>query len=181
MPANSDLVASLISHCDAPLFSLSGRGVYALVVDAYDLDTFQAVIETSGEFHRFIIRVAGIDGPEMKDKNAIIKDWAVRGRNRMLSIIAPNAGIDVNGTYSRKDIRLKLREAKPIVFLNLGESDKYGRILADVRADEADTKTFQEILVDEGYCKPYGVNGNLTKDVWLEGHCGGALRRTNAN
>jgi endonuclease YncB( thermonuclease family) len=167
-PPSPELVSALTAHSDAPLFSLSGRSAYALVVDAYDIDTFQAVLQMESGFHRFIIRVAGIDGPEMTDKNPVIRDWAVRGRNRMLSLIAPG----IEAAHSRKDVRARLRERKPIVFLNLGEMDKYGRVLADVRASEDDTKTFQEMLIEEGFCKAYGLHNNLTKDAWTAEQCG---------
>lgn len=167
-PPSTELVSALTAHSDAPLFSLSGRNTYALVVDAYDIDTFQAVLQIEGGgFHRFIIRVAGIDGPEMTDKNPVIRDWAVRGRNRMLSLIAPG----IEAVQSRKDVRARLRERKPIVFLNLGEMDKYGRVLADVRACEDDPKTFQEVLIEEGFCKAYGLHNNLTKDAWTAEQC----------
>jgi len=171
-------IDELCAHCDAPEFTLTGRTVPALVVDCHDADTITAVIELDGGFHKFAIRVQGIDSPEMTDKDPVVKDWAVRARNRMLTLLeaaqssagTPGSRFQVEGTYNRKDIKQGLRAAKPVVCLNLGEADKFGRVLADVRYSP-DGPTLQETLIREGYCKPYGINGNLTKDVWKADQC----------
>lgn len=169
MPASSDIIKNLTQHKDAPQFSFDGINTWALVVDLHDLDTLQCVFCFSGVHHRFSIRVNGVDSPEMIDKNPVVKDWAVKARNRMLSLISPGS-FHVTGQYTRKDIKYILSRVTPVVFLNLYEFDKYGRILADVRS-EPDSPVLTECLLHEGYCKPYGICGNLTKSSWLPADC----------
>eukprot|EP00877_Chromochloris_zofingiensis_P001644 jgi/Chrzof1/11480/UNPLg00412.t1 len=167
----------LVVKFDAPMFSLAGKKAYARVTDAHDCDTFKAVFDMmgTGEYFKHIIRVAGVDSPEMTDKNATVKAWAIAARDRMLSLMAPGV-FHKDGRYSKKDIVQKLRDNSVVVWLHLQGGDKYNRQLASVYSSPESTTNFQQILIEDGYCKPYGVDGkSLTKDVWTPEQCNGAL------
>lgn len=153
----------------AKLFSLAGRETWARVVELYDADTMKVVFPfQTDDVHKIIVRVRGVDAPEIKSENETIKNWTIKARNRMLSLVAPGV-FEVDGTYSKKDIVRLLRENVAVVWLHLFETDKFGRTLGDLFYSPEDTnKTIQSICVDENFCKPYF---GKTKSLWNSDDC----------
>lgn len=150
------------------MFSLAGLECYARLVAAHDCDTAKMVLAfRDGAIHQIIVRVMGIDAAEMTSKDPVVKAWAVRARNRLLSLLAPGV-FTVDGTYSKKDIVRLLSENVALVWLKVGEQDKYGRVLSDLYYSPEDKETIQSILIKEGYAKPYF---GATKSQWVADDC----------
>lgn len=158
----------LSSHGDEmPLFSLAGTKVWCRLCACHDADTMQITFEIRGAVHKFIVRVMQVDSPEMTSKDPIVKAWVVKARNRMLSLLAPDA-FTLDGTYTKKDIIQKLRANVVVLWIDALHYDKYGRLLANLHFSPGDQITVQSILVDEGYCKYYDGG---TKSRWTAEDC----------
>lgn len=148
---------------DTPMFSWEGRCVKARVVDAHDADTCRVVFQSSpGTYAQFIIRLDGVDGPEICSHDPREVSAALRARNRFLSLIAPSA-FEREAAYSKKDVLRLLAESPALVYLYLGKGDKYGRTLARVFTDESATRCVNDVLRDEGLVHMYG---GKTKQPW---------------
>ena len=151
---------------DTPMFSWKGKCVKARVVDAHDVDTCRVVFQSSpGTYSQFIIRLDGIDGPEISSHDKRETDAAVQARNRLLSLIAPQA-FDRHKEYSKKEVLRLLAENPALVYLHLGAQDKYGRTLAHVFAtgEAAQSIAINQILIDEGLVHTYS---GKTKQPWV--------------
>lgn len=132
-------------------FSLSGRIVRARVVSIYDGDTITAIIELHpGYFCQFKFRMNGIDTPEIRSEN---KAMALKARDRVIYLIT---GQDVS-LFSHKTIKEFLNSNYFTVYIKCYHFEKYGRVLADVYTtpDTEMTKSINQILLEEGWAKPY--------------------------
>lgn len=168
---NKEQATELLSKFDnsTKLFSLAGLKTYARLVECFDGDTLKVVFPfQKDDVHKIIVRVNGIDSPEMKSKNAVVKAWAVKARNRLLSLVAPPGVFEVDGTYTKRDIIRLLKENVCIIWLHALDFDKFGRILADIYRSEDDTESVQSILIAENFCKPYS---GKTKSQWVADEC----------
>ena len=91
------------------LFSLQGKILPAKVVDLYDGDTATCCILLSDEICKFKMRLSGIDTPEIRpsksNPNRELEKKAARYvRNRVLDLVT-DQNIDLNKTYSKKEIK----------------------------------------------------------------------------
>ena len=120
-----------------PLYAYADNKTYGEakvleVTSVYDGDTFRANIEgfpaIIGE--RMAIRIAGIDTPEMRDKNPKVKELAQLAKQFTVK---------------------RLRDGKHIVLKNI-QRGKYFRIVADVYIDGV---SLGEGLIKAGLAKPY--------------------------
>ena len=126
-------------------FTLNGHKTYAKCVYVYDGDTIHAVFKlpNSAECHKWVIRLMGIDTPEMKSKNAVEKAKATETRD-----------------YLKKMILDK------IIILDCLEFDKYGRLLANIYLEGTPgEKSINQTLIDNGFAKAYDGG---TKEGWGE-------------
>jgi micrococcal nuclease len=126
-------------------FTLNGHKTYAKCVHVYDGDTIHAVFKlpNSAECHKWVIRLMGIDTPEMKSKNAVEKAKATETRD-----------------YLKKMILDK------IIVLDCLEFDKYGRLLANIYLEGTPgEKSINQTLINNGYAKAYDGG---TKEGWGE-------------
>jgi len=145
----------------APPFSLAGQVLPGLVVSCYDGDTLHVVLPVFGHFFRFPVRLDGIDTPEMKSKIAENKLRAIRARNRVLQLAG--LAVDMDEAYSKKDVEAMLARTRPVVVVECKEFDKYGRLLANVRAQHG-LPTFSEILLADKLAYTYGGATKLTEN-----------------
>jgi len=99
------------------------------VIKVYDGDTITVGAILLGKSYRFSVRLRGIDTPEMKGGSATEKAMAIKARDE-----------------------LSKRILNKIVHLKNLETEKYGRILADVYLEE---ECMNEWLIQEGYAKKY--------------------------
>lgn len=168
-----DEATKLLSGFDSKtkLFSLAGLKTWCRLVAAHDLDTISVVFPFQGrDVHKINCRVVGIDSPEMTSKDPVVKEWAIKARNRMLSLIAPGV-FQVDGNYAKKDIERLLAENVSMLYIHAHEYEKYGRLLVDLFLDAsaaARNETLQSICIKDGYAKPYG---GKTKSQWVPDDC----------
>ncbi|MCK5603005.1 thermonuclease family protein [Candidatus Pacearchaeota archaeon] len=123
------LLAPLYAYADSKTY---GEAIVTEVTSIYDGDTFRANIEgfpaIIGE--RMAIRIAGIDTPEMRDKDPKVKELAQQAKQFTVK---------------------RLREGKHIVLKNI-QRGKYFRIVADVYIDGV---SLADELIKTGLAKPY--------------------------
>lgn len=138
----------------APTFAL--RGVYTgRLVNVHDGDTFTCVIPLFDTFYKFSIRLAGIDTAEMTSKDPILKSKAVLARNRLFCLLT---GEHIDTLDWRKtDFDRYLENNYVTVMMNCKDTDKYGRILADV-------SNFSDVLVSDKLAYRYDGGTKLTDD-----------------
>jgi endonuclease YncB( thermonuclease family) len=134
-----------------PMFTLSGIKTIGRVVDIYDGDTMTCIFPIFGDnYFRFNLRLMGIDTPELKSKDTIIKEKALEARHKIMSVCCNNKynlGIDCK----RDDIRRYLEENEINVWIECLDFDKYGRILANIypkRDDNMEVNSLTKILLD---------------------------------
>jgi endonuclease YncB( thermonuclease family) len=170
---NREQATELLSKFDSTtkLFSLAGLKTYCQLVSLHDLDTISVVFPFQGrDVHKINCRVLGLDSAELTSKNPIVKAWAVKARNRMLSLIAPGV-FEVDGSYAKKDIKRLLAENVSMLYIHSYEYEKFGRLLVDLFLDESASdrgETLQAICIREGYAKPYD---GKTKSQWVPEDC----------
>ena len=170
---NREQATELLSKSDSTtkLFSLAGLKTYCRLVSLHDLDTISVVFPFQGrDVHKINCRVVGVDSPEMTSKDPIVKAWAVKARNRMLSLIAPGV-FEVDGSYAKKDIERLLAENVSMLYIHAYEYEKYGRLLVDLFLDDSVADrgdTLQAICIREGYAKSYY---GKTKSEWVPDDC----------
>jgi len=122
-------------------FSLNSYKTYAKCVSVYDGDTIHVVFKMpeTNKYHRWIIRMSGIDTPEIKTKNTAEKTKAIEVRD-----------------YLRNKILDK------IIILECLDFDKYGRLLGNIFIINENI-TLNQQLINNGMAKIY--NGG-TKEDW---------------
>tara|TARA_Y100000590_G_C15546892_1_gene949346 strand:+ start:101 stop:595 length:495 start_codon:yes stop_codon:yes gene_type:complete len=155
---------SLVKNNDIDQFSLNGRKVVAKVVDIYDADTCKIVFELDNKLVKFNCRLIGIDTPEMKPPKAnpnrdAEKKKAKQARNRMVQLCS-NVECKINIMYKKKQIKELLNKHTKLVEVNCHDFDKYGRLLIEI-SDLEDSKTFNQVLIDEGFA--YSYDGGTKK------------------
>ena len=174
---NKEEATKLLSQYDntTKLFSLAGIKTWCRCVEMYDADTLKVVFPfNNDDVHKIIVRVNGIDSPEMKSKDKTVQEWAVKARNRMLSLIAPGV-FEVDGSYTKKDIIRLLKENVSVIWLHALDFDRYGRLLGDLYLTPDDKETIQSTCIKENYCKPYF---GKTKSQWVPEDCKCAVSTT---
>jgi endonuclease YncB( thermonuclease family) len=124
-------------------FTLNGHKTYAKCVYVYDGDTIHVVfkIPNGSECYKWVVRMNGIDTPEMKSKNAGEKKAAVAARDF-----------------------LKEQVLDKIIIVECLEFDKYGRLLAEIFV-EGNEVSLSRQMIELGHAKAYDGG---TKEGWGE-------------
>jgi endonuclease YncB( thermonuclease family) len=144
MPLNKDDCKLLEIHSSKTnKFSLNGYKTYAKCVYVYDGDTIHVVFKmpNSSECFKWVIRMMGIDTPEMKTKNTVEKAKAVQSRDF-----------------------LKGKILDKVVILDCLEFDKYGRLLGNIFL-EGEEQSLSQQMIANGHAKAYDGG---TKEGWGE-------------
>jgi len=113
------------------------------VVKVYDGDTFTLAAKlpnTDGPVYRFTVRLNGIDTPEIKGKTATEKELAKRARDALSSLIL-----------------------NKIIILKNVETEKYGRLLAEVYLDDININNY---MVDNKYAVKYDGGTKERPEEW---------------
>lgn len=168
---------ALASHgAGTPELSFDGIACWARVVAVYDGDTMTVVLPFHGTPTKFAVRMAGIDTCEMRSKNAMCKELAVRARRRVLELVVKNADLpDEAGeaveslppNASKKDVETVLDAYVSVVWLEGHGADKYGRLLATVRAGPHAALSFADVLKSERLAYAYEGDTKLTEPEQL--------------
>lgn len=102
----------------------------ARLVKIYDGDTQTYVVKLNQTFYNVVVRVSGIDTPEIRSKNKVEVARGIHARNRAFEILTGLCvGIDEKGNELNK----KLDIQPYYVTLLCQGSDKYGRQLAIIK------------------------------------------------
>ena len=122
-------------------FSLNGYKTFAKCVHAYDGDTIHVVFKMphSNEYNKWVIRMMGIDTPEIKSKNTNEKQLAVKARDFLRELILDK-----------------------IIIIECLEFDKYGRLLGNLFIEGSDI-SISNMMIEKGYAKAYDGG---TKTTW---------------
>lgn len=145
-----------------PPFSLKGRATWGRVVRVHDGDSLTLVVPLDGDrFHRFSIRLAGIDACELQGDDPAVRDRAMRARERLVELCATAGG--VADSLPPPEGRARFWEDHVcLVWAECHRTDKYGRVLATIRSDPDDTgPSFGERLCAEHLAFPYTGGGRL--------------------
>ena len=119
-------------------FSFVGKTFFAKPCNIYDGDTF-SIIFLHKDVIKYRCRCLGYDSPEMKPSLSNPN----RDKEKALAVIAKN-----------RFTELLTKHESGLVFVECFEFDKYGRILVRVY-NMIDTKSINEIMVEEGHGKNY--------------------------
>jgi len=120
-------------------FSFVGKTFYARTCNIYDGDTFSIIFLHNNNVIKYRCRCIGYDSPEMKPSLSNPN----RDKEKALAVIAKN-----------RMTELLTKHESGLVFVECFEFDKYGRILVRVY-NMIDTKSINEIMVEEGHGKNY--------------------------
>lgn len=74
---NREEATKLLSKYDnsTKLFFLAGLKTFACIVEFFDADTLKVVFPfNQDDVHKIIVRVMGVDSPEMKSKDKVEKE-----------------------------------------------------------------------------------------------------------
>lgn len=127
-----------LSSVLTPVFSLTGHTCKAKVVYVYDGDTVHLVIEVFGKLYKWKCRIAHIDTPELRTKDAHEKQMGVDARDKLKTLIE-----------------------NKIVDVHCFEFDKYGRLLVEIITE--DGIKIHEWLLQNHLAQPYEGG---TKSTW---------------
>lgn len=151
-----------LSNVIPPEFSLSGVKTWARVVSIHDGDTLKAVIPLHDRCYAFPLRLHGIDTCELKSKDAQNKELALKARNRLYELVTQRPWPTTLVSASKSAMTNALQEECFLVWLECGDFDKYGRLLATIRAEQ-EGASFADILVSEKLAYVYGGDTKLTE------------------
>jgi endonuclease YncB( thermonuclease family) len=141
-----------------PELSINGLKSYGRVIDIYDGDTIKVILPTFDSYYKFTIRLNGIDTCEIRSKDKVLQDNALKARNRLLELLTNNK---VN---TKNDIKNILESDVYLVWVECCNKDKYGRILANIYKDKQTTKSVSEILLEEKLAYKYEGKTKLSDD-----------------
>jgi endonuclease YncB( thermonuclease family) len=143
-----------------PYFSLKDYETFARVVSVHDGDTMTVVFPIFGSYHKFSVRLGGIDTCEMLSTNAKVQEKAVQARQRLIELVT---GQDI--IYRKQsDVKEFFDKNVCVVWLKCGPYDKYGRLLADVKKYNNSAQTFSQILESENLAYHYTGGKKLTEE-----------------
>ena len=120
-------------------FSFVGKTFFAKPCNIYDGDTFSIIFLHNNNVIKYRCRCIDYDSPEMKPSLSNPN----REKEKALAVNAKN-----------RFTELLTKHESGLVFVECFEFDKYGRILVQVY-NMIDTKSINEIMVEEGHGKVY--------------------------
>ena len=113
---------------------------YGKVIKVYDGDTITIATKYNGNISSFVVRLSGIDTPEIKTKNKKEKELAIEARDALKDLIF-----------------------NKIIRLDNIENEKYGRILADIYIDNIHINKW---MIESNYADEY--DGGKKKRTFIE-------------
>lgn len=141
-----------------PEISMNGLKCYGRLIDVYDGDTVKVILPTFNSYYKFTIRLDGIDTSEIRSKDKILQNNAIKARDRVFELLTDNK---VN---TKNDIKKLLESEVYLVWIECLNKDKYGRILANIYKDNNITKSISDILLEEKLAYKYEGKTKLTDD-----------------
>ena len=141
-----------------PELSVNGLKSYGRLIDIYDGDTIKVILPTFNSYYKFTIRLNGIDTCEIRSKDKVLQDNALKARDRLFELLTNHK---IN---TKNDIKKLLESDVHLVWVECCNKDKYGRILANIFKDKDTTKYVSEILLEEKLAYKYEGKTKLSED-----------------
>ena len=141
-----------------PELSINGLKTYGRLIDIYDGDTIKVILPTFDSYYKFTIRLNGIDTCEIRSKDKVLQDNALKARDRLFELLTNNK---VN---NKNDIKNILESDVHLVWVECCNKDKYGRILANIYKNKDTEKSVSEILLEEKLAYKYEGKTKLSSD-----------------
>jgi endonuclease YncB( thermonuclease family) len=147
-----------------PLFSLaSSEKKPARVVGVHDGDTLSCILMVGDRYSRFVVRLQGVDTPEITSHDPVIKERATIARNFVIERVTgfplpldpKKKNEKEKEKWTRTDICKYLCEKVYMVNLVCSEMDKYGRLLAEVFVNDSNSQSINAELIAKGYANAY--------------------------
>jgi len=148
-----------------PELSINGLKSYGRLVDIYDGDTVKIVLPVFDSYYKFSIRLNEIDTCEIKSKDKVLQENAIKARDRLFELLTNNKVDAVNAINGKNDIKKALDAEVYLVWVECDSKDKYGRILANIYKDKGSTKSVSEILIEEKLAYRYGGKTKMTDEM----------------
>jgi endonuclease YncB( thermonuclease family) len=148
-----------------PELSINGLKSYGRLVDIYDGDTVKIVLPVFDSYYKFSIRLNEIDTCEIKSKDKVLQENAIKARDRLFELLTNNKVDAVNSINGKNDIKKALDAEVYLVWVECDSKDKYGRILANIYKDKGSTKSVSEILIEEKLAYRYGGKTKMTDEM----------------
>lgn len=120
---------------DVPFWGFNGE-YKGKCTKVYDGDTCHIIFEFNNQLTKIKIRMLGYDAPEMKSKDAAIKQKATEARDKLRELVLDK-----------------------IVTCKLGDFDKYGRVLCDIFTSDG-------LHVNRFMAKTYGIYGRQQYNLY---------------
>jgi len=153
------------------LFSLTGQKMYGRVVDIHDGDTITIVLNILQKFFKFKVRLAEIDTCEITSKSEQNKSLANEAKIRLISLICDRDISNCILLSDKKSLVSFLESNNHCVWLECFDFDKFGRLLANVYADESSDESFSECLIKENLAYRYKGKTKLTEQQQVDLLC----------
>jgi endonuclease YncB( thermonuclease family) len=141
-----------------PELSFNGFKSYGRLIDIYDGDTIKVILPIFDSYYKFTIRLNGIDTCEIRSKDKVLQDNALKARDRLFELLTNNK---VN---TKNDIKNILESDVHLVWVECCNKDKYGRILANIYKNKDTEKSVSEILLEEKLAYKYEGKTKLSED-----------------
>ena len=126
------------SDLHTPKFSFNNNVYLAKCVKCYDADSIHIVVRVYNKLQRFVCRLAEIDTAEIKSKNIVEKNYAIKSRDYLMKLIL-----------------------NKLIIIKCGDFDKYGRLLVYIYTYEKGQKIPTNELCFENSINNIIVNKKL--------------------
>lgn len=137
-----------------PIFSFKGQHFWCRLISIHDGDSVHVIVKVHGELSRLVVRLMGIDTPEIRSKDDDEKRLAVLARNRVATWASPEH-FSLNGEYTEKEIKSILWENPVVLYMLCEDADKYGRTLSQLFKDSEMKDCLNSVLLAEGHGDTY--------------------------
>jgi endonuclease YncB( thermonuclease family) len=148
------------SKSNTPMFSLNGVNCWGRLVGVHDGDSITVVMNevtcNDRSFFKYNLRLNGINAPELRSSDPVVRLAAVRSRNRLLEILtAGDVRVADGATGTQIDAALNDAGKVYTVWVKCLENEKYGRTLAEVYAQQGRDVSANTMMLQEGHAVRY--------------------------
>lgn len=148
-----------------PLHTLKGWEGTCRIVDIYDGDSLQVVLDDRGVAVRASCRISGIDTCELRSKTVEGLKFAQEARIRLISIVTKEP-VETFTDMSRADFKDYLDLNLYTVKLVCGVDDKYGRTLTKMYMDDSE-ESLGHMLINEGMAVEYNGGTKMSEPTMI--------------
>lgn len=125
-------------------FSFNRIDTLALCARVHDGDTITVLFKFHDEYVQINLRLSGLDAPELHSQIEAEAEASRLGQQYLSQLILNN-----------------------VIRMQLGGQEKFGRTLATIYTVDTN-ENINELMLEKGFARSYGVDGNLHKAAWTE-------------